>query len=133
MIRVLAWATTLAVFIPPLALPYISLINDLSSFAVWSEGERIAALLSNTTALVFLTLFFAFPPGILLAIGFANAGTKWQLIIRALLLVGLATPLPVTAVAWHAIRIGRWTPFTSGLLPAAALHALAGLPWVALI
>ncbi|MBX7102993.1 MAG: hypothetical protein K1X57_02855 [Gemmataceae bacterium] len=61
------------------------------------------------------------------------SGSRSLGIVRLILMLGLATPLPVIAVAWHALRWGRWTPLDSGLLPAAVIHCVAGLPWVTLI
>ena len=120
-------------FAAPLLLPYVSILVDVSALSVWQESDRIFTLAGHTCGLVAVTLAFVMPVGIVGAFLLHVSSLRWQRGTRMLFAVGLVAPLPVTTVAWHALRLGQWSPFTQGLVPAAVLHALASLPWVVLI
>ncbi len=117
----------------PLLLPYLSILVDASALSVWQESDRIFTLAGHTCGLVATTLAFVMPIGIVLAFLLHASSTRWQRATRMLFAIGLVAPLPVTTVAWHALKLGQWSPFAQGLVPAAVLHALASLPWVVLI
>ncbi len=120
-------------FAAPLLLPYVSILVDASALSVWQESDRIFTLAGHTCGLVAVTLAFVMPVGIVLAFLLHASSTRWQPAIRMLFAIGLVAPMPVTTVAWHVLRLGQWSPFAQGLVPAAMLHALESLPWVVLI
>lgn len=126
-------AVIAGLFLTPLLLPYYSVVLDPSALQIWREADRIFVLAQNTACLATLTTIIALPIGIAAAFALNASPSRWRRLSQSLLLVGLAVPLPVTTVAWHALRFGQWSPFSHGLIPAAVLHALAGLPWVVLI
>jgi iron(III) transport system permease protein len=117
----------------PMLLPYLMALIDPNALAVWREGSRIAELIGHTAALLAITLLLVIPLGITTAHLLQSATPRARHFARLLFVVSLATPLVVTTVAWHLVRLGQWSPFARGLFPAAILHALAGLPWVVLI
>ena len=110
--------------------------------AAWAEADRIAGLAGNTLALAAGACLVAVPAGTLVALALERAGVPGRGVLRWLVLVGLFVPLPVYAVAWQVV-LGAWLPPLSlepgqvawrpwgqGLLPAAWVHGMAGLPWV---
>lgn len=112
----------------PLLLP-LSAVGSPGAWAAWAEGGRIAGLAGTTLALAGLTLLFCLPPGVALAILLYRTDVPGRRLIRALLAVAMFVPLPLFALAWQSVG-GGWRPWTQGLLPAAFVHAMAGLPWV---
>ena len=106
---------------------------------------RLAGLAANTLALAVGAALVAVPFGAITAIVLERIAVPGRSFLRALVVVGLFVPLPVTAVAWQVV-LGSWLPpldstpgqvawrpWAEGLLPAAWVHGLAGLPWVAWI
>lgn len=129
----------------PLLVPVLAEVCRPGAFAAYAEWDRLASLLSNTALLALLAVAVAVPLGSLLAVVVARGPAVPARILRAAVLVGLAVPLPVTAVAWQAI-LGSWLPSTAlepgavawrawntGLLPAGWVHGMAAVPWVAWI
>jgi len=129
----------------PLLPPVLTALCHPDSFAAFAEWDRLAALLTNTALLALLAVGVAVPLGTLLAVVIARGPAFPSRLLRAAVLVGLAVPLPVTAVAWQAV-IGGWLPsmalqpgavewraWNIGLLPAGWVHGMAGVPWVAWI
>jgi iron(III) transport system permease protein len=112
----------------PLVLPLTSL-RFASSLAAWNEGDRIASLAGTTVAMCVCTLAIALPVGVALAIVLDRTDLPGRHSLRLVLSVGLFVPLPLFALAWQAVG-GGWRPWTSGLLPAAFVHAMAAIPWV---
>ena len=109
----------------------------------WAEADRLAGLAGNTLALAAGACLVAVPAGTLAGAWRSNGPrVPGRGVLRWLVLVGLFVPLPVYAVAWQVV-LGAWLPPLSlepgqvawrpwgqGLLPAAWVHGMAGLPWV---
>lgn len=129
----------------PLLPPALTALCQPNSFAAFAESDRLASLLSNTLLLALLAVAVAVPLGTLLAVAIARGPATPARFLRAAVLVGLAVPLPVTAVAWQAVLGGwlpsmaldpgavQWRAWNTGLLPAGWVHGMAGVPWVAWI
>ncbi|MCU0706589.1 MAG: hypothetical protein MUF18_21750, partial [Fimbriiglobus sp.] len=128
----------------PLASPLTALCQP-TSFGAFTEWDRLASLLLNSFLLALLAVAVAVPLGSLLAVVIARGPVAPARLLRTAVLVGLAVPLPVTAVAWQAV-LGSWLPsmalepgavawraWSTGLLPAGWVHGMAGVPWVAWI
>jgi iron(III) transport system permease protein len=109
------------------------------------EAGRIAELAGWTLALAFGAVLVAVPGGTLLALVVERSPVPGRRLLRSLVLVGLFVPLPVYAIAWQVV-LGSWLPpltlepgqvawrpWSLGLVPAAWVHGMAGLPWVAWI
>ena len=114
------------------AMPLVPLVYRLPSRAAWSpwlEADRLAELAATTLGLVGLTLLFALPVGIGLAILLYRTDVPGRRNLRVLLGMAMFVPLPLFALAWQSVG-GGWRPWTQGLLPAAFVHAMAALPWV---
>lgn len=127
----------------PLLPPVLSAVLSPHALDAFAEWDRLGALLSNTALLTLFAQLVAVPLGSLLAVVTARGPAVPAKFLRAAVLVGLAVPLPVTAVAWQAV-LGGWLPsmaldpgavawraWNTGLLPAAWVHGMAGVPWVA--
>jgi iron(III) transport system permease protein len=112
----------------PLLLP-LTTVRSPGAWSAWTEAGRIAGLAGTTLALAGLTLLFALPLGVGLAILLYRTDLPGRGPPRALLAVTMFVPLPLFALAWQSVG-GGWRPWTQGLLPAAFVHAMAGLPWV---
>ncbi len=108
----------------------------------WTEADRIAGLAGTTLALAAGACLVAVPAGTLVALALERVKVPGRGVLRRLVLVGLFVPLPVYAVAWQivlgawlpplSLQPGQvaWRPWSLGLLPAAWVHGMAGLPWV---
>ncbi len=129
----------------PLLPPVLSELFRPGAFAAFAEWDRLASLLANTALLALIAVAVAVPLGSLLAVVVARGPTFPARVLLAAVLVGLAVPLPVTAVAWQAV-LGGWLPsmtlepgavswraWNTGLLPAGWVHGMAAVPWVAWI
>ena len=127
--RALTLVVLLGVLGLPLALPLAELFSR-DSWSAWGEASRVAELLANTLGLCSLTLLFALPLGIGLAILLYRTDLPGRRLFRSVLAVALFVPLPLFALAWQSAGGGGWRPWTQGLLPAALIHAAAALPWV---
>jgi len=117
----------------PLFFPFVTAIGQPGAVAVLCEFSRQATLLATTAQLVALSLALAMPTGIALAIIWCGTDAAGRRLGRAATFACLAVPLPVLAVAWQAAGGGVWNTFRQGLLPAAGIHAISALPWVALL
>jgi iron(III) transport system permease protein len=113
----------------PLLLPFAEVVTS-NSWSAWAEVDRVAELVANTVGLCALTLLFALPLGVSLAVLLYRTDLPGRRFFRSVLLVALFIPLPVFALAWQSAGGGGWRPWTQGLLPAAMIHAAAALPWV---
>jgi iron(III) transport system permease protein len=127
-----------------IVLPVLSLIGPWlallpltarsQSWQVWDEAPRILQLALNTAELSAITVVLALPPGIVLAILLFRTDMPGAKLLRFAMLFGLFLPLPMWAAGWQAAL--RWVGFGAsiisqqGILVAAAIHALAALPWV---
>ena len=126
----------------PVALLFWQNLSWQTAQLVWLESD-FAALLFNSSALIAAVAMVAVPSGT--AVGYwmqrPNVGGRRTLIVGVL--TCLFVPLPVWAVSWQII-FGEWLPpltlepgdvawrpWKLGLLPAAWIHAVASLPWVA--
>ncbi len=120
-------------------------IQSSSAWNAWREWDRMATLLSHSLALALLSMCVAVPAGAVLGISMERTAVPGRTILSKFVILSLFLPLPVTAVAWQ-IVMGRWLPpivmepgaiawrpWNQGLLPAAWVHAMAAIPWVAWI
>src|SRR5262249_10814572 len=105
------------------------LLATPQALRVWEEGSRLWLLSRNTLALVGLTLLLGFPAGILLAVLLYRTDLPGASTFRRLVLVWVFVPLPLFAAGWESLGLPRG----QGILSAAWVHALAGLPWVTLL
>lgn len=126
--RVLLAVVALAVPAAPLV-PLVDRLRWRASWSAWAEAGRLAELAATTLGLVGLTLLFALPVGIGLAILLYRTDLPGRNGLRALLGLAMFVPLPLFALAWQSVG-GGWRPWTQGLAPAAFVHAMAALPWV---
>jgi iron(III) transport system permease protein len=129
----------------PVGLPVWSALRSAGGFTAWREADRIAELAANTLALATVACLIAVPAGVFVALVLERVRVTGRGGLRWLVLVGLFVPLPVYAVAWQvvlgawlpplALEPGQvaWRPWGQGLVPAAWVHGMAGLPWVAWI
>ena len=106
------------------------------------EPGRVAGLTLTTLTLAALAVSIALIPGIAWGMSLARAGRfGW-----ALVAAGAAVPLCVQAIAWQAAGGGlldwaartpgdpaAWRPWRAGLLPAAFVHGMAGVPAIAVV
>lgn len=127
----------------PLLPPVLTAVCHRDSARAFAESDRLGSLLANTALLAVVAVAVAVPLGTVLAVAVARGPTVPGRVLRGVVVVGLAVPLPVTAVAWQAV-LGGWLPsmslepgavawraWNTGLLPAAWVHGMAGVPWVA--
>jgi iron(III) transport system permease protein len=112
----------------PLLLP-LTTLRSQAAWAGWTEADRVVGLTATTAALAALTLLFALPVGVALAVLLYRTDLPGRGLLRALLVAAMFVPLPLFALAWQAVG-GGWRPWTQGLVPAAFVHAMAALPWV---
>lgn len=126
----LAWVC-LGVLVTPAIWPYVVASRYSLDLIATPEWDRWLALASQTLSLVLVTVILAVPLAVALATVLRRADRSS--VVDAGLFLAMTIPLSVTTVAWHTLRWGRWSPFGQGPIPAACLHAIAGLPWVTLI
>jgi iron(III) transport system permease protein len=114
--------------------------------AVWSQiDQRVGRLLLNTAWLVAGVEFLALPLGVLLAVALAKTDVLGRRPAEILSIAMLFVPLYMWAGAWDAgFGIQGWhtlatnphlarEPWLSGWRGAFWIHAMAAVPWVALI
>ncbi len=130
------------VLLAPVAVPVVALVRHPAGWSVWHEGDRLASLATSTILLAALTCIIAVPTGVVAAVVLERVRVPGRGILKAFVVMGLFVPLPVYAVAWQivlgswlpplALEPGdvAWRPWNQGLLPAAWVHGMAGLPWV---
>ena len=123
----------------PLLVPLAELARRPDGWAALREAPRVATLAGNTLALAAGAVLLAVPLGVLAAVAVERGGVPGRAALGVLLVVGALTPLPVYAAGWQAAAgaaglpdVGGWRPWREGLLPAAWVHGVAGVPWVAL-
>ncbi len=141
------WFTFLliALFGVPVLLPVVSAVRSPDHAEAFAEAGRLRSLIANTAALAALAALVAVPLGTALAFVLQRVPVRGAPILRGAVLAGLFVPLPVTAVAWQVV-LGYWLPplqlepgevawraWNVGLLPAAFVHGMAGVPWAAWI
>src|SRR5262245_31943880 len=141
-----AWRLCIAALLMlAVGLPLLWPLGALADGGVSVPDARVAFLARNTAVLVLLVLALATPAGVLLAVLLERTDLPGRGLAWAMLTTALFVPLPLLASGWQGV-IGAggfapvaawdafaWTPWLTGMGPAAFLHALAGLPWVALI
>ncbi|MFO0851253.1 MAG: ABC transporter permease subunit [Gemmataceae bacterium] len=139
LLRLLITAALAVGLLAPVLVPAA---RTVGGSAVWREAGRIAELAATTAQLAGLAVLLAVPLGTLLAVALERVSLPGRGFFRLLVLAGLFVPLPVAAVAWQTVfgqwlpplRLApgqvAWRPWSLGLLPAAWVHAAAGLPWV---
>jgi iron(III) transport system permease protein len=129
----------------PLFLPVVELARAPGGWAAWKEVDRIGTLAANTLGLALGAIIIAIPAGVAAAVVLERFQPPGANVLRAVVIIGLFIPLPVYAVAWQTV-LGNWLPpltlepgqvawrpWAQGLLPAAWVHGMAGLPWVIVI
>lgn len=142
--RSLFAALLVLLFAGPLLPPVLTAVCQPTAFAAFAEWDRLGSLLANTLLLALLAVVIAVPLGTLLAVAVARGPAVPARFLRAAVLVGLAVPIQVSAVAWQAVLGGwlpsvaplgtvQWRPWNTGLLPAGWVHGMIGVPWVAWI
>jgi len=106
------------------------------------DAVRAAELLGNSAALAFIACLIALPPGVFSGYLLSRRGIRGIRIARFLILLGLCTPLPVTALAWQIVLSAwlppltlnpgevAWRPWSRGLFPAGIIHGIAAWPWL---
>ena len=132
----------LALFIAqPLAAPLFQLLAP----SAWPGGAtyaRVGSLAVNTGRLLLGTLLLAVPPGVALAVLIERTDLPGRGSLRGLLWLPLFVPLPLFTSGWQAVLgadgwlpmwSGEYAPWALGIGSAVWIHAMAGLPWVALI
>lgn len=118
----------------PLLLPLGYALAEPSAGRGWLEGDRLARLLLTTASLAGLVWLLAVPLGAVVGFLLYRSDLPGRVWARGLLLLALFVPLPILATAWQAVsQRGTWGMWAQGLWPAAAIHALAALPWVVLL
>lgn len=136
--RLLAAVVLLIVVGLPLGVPLVEFALVLDGWRAWADWGRLTVLLFQTAELVGLTLLFTLPLGAVLAVLLFRTdlpGRRW---LRAVVVMALFVPLPLYASAWQSLlgpggwlrSAGMWVPWSTGIVPAAGIHALAALPWV---
>ncbi|QEL20965.1 ABC transporter permease [Limnoglobus roseus] len=133
------------VFLGPLACVVGEVVRTPTAWQSWREADRVMLLLANTALLALAAVLIAVPLGTLLGVATERVPFPGRRFVRGVLLLALFVPLPVYAVAWQ-IVLGSWLPpltlepgevawrpWNQGLLPAAWVHGMAAVPWVAWI
>jgi len=108
--------------------------------AVWGDA-RSGALAWTTAKLAAAVIVCALPPGTLLAFLLARTDLPGRRVLSALLLLQLFTPLYLQATAWLAgfgdrgwfTAIGLGPVWLTGFSGAVWIHAVAAVPWIALL
>lgn len=130
------------VFVAPLACVGWEVVRTPAAWGAWRETDRVRPLAANTLLLAAMAAAIAVPLGTLLGVATERAGGRT---VGGLLRLALFVPLPVYAVAWQVVLgswlppLSRppgevaWRPWTQGLVPAAWVHGMAAVPWVAWI
>lgn len=143
--RAIVAALLLALLTGPIALAVRDALQAPGGWAAWREAGRIGGLAANTLALAAGACLIAVPAGTAVALALGRVRVPGRGALRGLVLLGLFVPLSVYAVAWQVV-LGTWVPplsggpgqvvwrpWNQGLLPAAWVHGMAALPWVAWI
>ncbi len=143
MIRVGVALLLFAALAAPVALPVARAFA--SHLPPLNDAPRLASLALTTLLLALLSCLVAVPAGVAAALALGRIRVPGRSLLRSLVVVGLFVPLPVYAVAWQVV-LGTWLPpltlapgevawrpWSQGLFPAAWVHGLAALPWVAWI
>jgi iron(III) transport system permease protein len=139
-----AWRLSVLLILALTLSPLLWAVGHAFNPAAWPSAAtwaRVAVLLGNTAALIAGTLALALPAGVALAVLLERTDLPGRLPLFGVLIAPLALPLPLWMSGWLlyagtatpielAERIVPWMP---GMGPAVLFHALAGLPWVALI
>ncbi|MBA4188511.1 MAG: hypothetical protein C0467_10945 [Planctomycetaceae bacterium] len=135
---ILLLGLTCFLLVAPLLFPLVELARQPAGFRALLETPRIASLIRNTLGLAVGATTLAVPVGIAVGALVERGRVRYRMALRGLVLLGVVLPLPVYAAAWQAVfgltvvpDAGGWRPWVLGLLPAIWVHAVAGLPWVA--
>jgi iron(III) transport system permease protein len=132
----------LALFI---ALPLVAPLSQILAPSAWPDGAtfaRVATLAGNTGRLLLGTLLLAVPIGIALAVLLERTTLPARSLLGGLLWLPLFVPLPLFTSGWQAVLgadgwmpawASEYSPWALGIGSAVWIHAMAGLPWVALI
>lgn len=124
---------------------FFGMLVACGGLAVWQLDVRVASLLANTAWLVAGVEVVALPLGVLLSVLIAKTDVFGRHAAVTLLVALMFVPLYVVAGAWDAgFGIQGWhtlltnphlarEPWLAGWRGAIWIHALAAVPWVALI
>lgn len=122
---------------PPIVLAGSGILSPEGRSAFWDLGRR-SALAVTSIVLAGLTSLMALPIGTALAILLFKSDLIGRAWLRRLIILGLFVPLPIFATAWQSVlgdglaifiaSGGRSWP--DGMFAAAAIHAIAAVPWV---
>lgn len=119
--------------------------RDPSGWRVWLEFDRIVIVLGHTAALAVLASIVAVPLGLWIGLVLERSTLRGRKLLFGSTILALFVPLPVYAIAWQIVLSSwlpawssgpgtiAWRPWNQGLLPAALIHGLAAIPWVAVI
>src|SRR5262245_6540625 len=131
----IAAAVLLAVLVlPPLFIPFLSLVSLRNGFLPADELPRLALLAANTLALSAGTVLLAVPAGTVLAVLLYRTDLAGRRALRGLVLLAAFVPLPLLVAGWESLPGGAPLAGRAGGLASAVLvHALAGLPWVVVL
>jgi iron(III) transport system permease protein len=137
------WRITVALLLGTLCLPLFWPIGSALDLDAWPDLDtlhRLVLLGETTLALVGLTLALAIPAGVVGAILLERTDLPGRRLFGVVLLGTLFVPLPLFTSAWQVVlsllqdvSAGEWAPWSQGLVSAAWIHAVAGLPWVVLL
>jgi ABC-type Fe3+ transport system permease subunit len=122
----------------------LPLARAADGWAAWREAGRLAELAATTLTLAGLAAVVAVPAGAVAGVLVERLPLPGRRLLKGLVVVGLVVPLPVYAAGWQAVfgswlpaggppGTVSWRPWTTGLLPAAWAHGMAGLPWAAFL
>ena len=136
-IRGITFAILFAVLASPIATVSAVTVRDPHGWVAWREVDRFAALAGNTFWLALLSVAVAVPIGAIGGVIVARFAVPGRTVLIGWIAIGLFVPLPVYAVAWQIVfgswlpAAGEvaWRPWSQGLLPAATVHGMAGIPW----
>lgn len=130
--------------IPPHRLATMLLVGCVG-IAWWGIDPRVAGLLANTALLAAATAILAMPLGVMLAVLIAKTEVPGRRAAWLLVAVMIFVPLYMVTGAWDAgFGIQGWhtlatnphlahEPWLSGWRGAIWVHAMAAVPWVALL
>src|SRR4051812_10876480 len=101
----------------PLVWPFATALSRPAAWQTWAEYSRLIDLLQTSLSLIGLTLALSLPPGLCLGLLAFASDAPGARAVRWVLLLGLAVPLPLFAVAWVAVIApsAAWSPFPEGL------------------
>lgn len=132
-------AAAVLVVLGPVMAPLLEVLRYPQAWQAWGEWHRLAVLLRNSVLLAAGAVALALPLGATAGFLLARTDVPFRGPLIAGLVLVLVIPVPLITsgwlLAWPALTRLSNTPLDGPLrmLGAIWLHALAGLPWVALV